>query len=90
LFEIAYDVVKRTKDRNDPDSVLAALTETQLDTIIGPISWKGGPNNPVKNVCKTPLVGGQWLKGANGYDLDLIVNPQHPDIKTNGKLKLLS
>jgi branched-chain amino acid transport system substrate-binding protein len=90
LFEIAYDVVKRTKDRNDPDSVLAALTETQLDTIIGPISWKGGPNNPVKNVCKTPLVGGQWLKGANGFDLDLIVNPQHPDIKTNGKLKLLS
>ena len=57
-------MVKRTKDRNDPKSVLAALVDTHLDTIIGPISWKGGPNNPVKNVCKTPLVGGQWNKGA--------------------------
>jgi branched-chain amino acid transport system substrate-binding protein len=62
LFEIAFDVIKRAKDLNDPEAVLAALTETQLDTIIGPISWKGGPNNPVKNVCKTPLVGGQWTK----------------------------
>jgi len=90
LFEIAFDVVKRTKDRNDPESVLAALVDTNLDTIIGPISWKGGPNNPVKNVCKTPLVGGQWNKAAGGkYDLAIIVNPQHPDIKTNGTLRLL-
>jgi len=90
LFEIAFDVVKRTKDRNDPESVLAALVDTNLDTIIGPISWKGGPNNPVKNVCKTPLVGGQWNKAAGGkYDLAIIVNPQHPYIKTNGTLRLL-
>ena len=90
LFEIAFDVVKRTKDRNDPESVLAALVDTNLDTIIGPISWKGGPNNPVKNVCKTPLVGGQWNKGAGRkFDLAIIVNPQHPDIKTNGALRLL-
>lgn len=90
LFELAFDVVKRTKDRNDPDSVLAALLDTQLDTVIGPISWKGGPNNPVKNICKTPLVGGQWNKGANGkFDLAIIVNPQHADIKTNGALRAL-
>ena len=90
LFELAFDVVKRTKDRNDPESVLAALLETDLDTIIGHVSWKGGPNNPVKNVSKTPLVGGQWNKTASGkYDLSIIVNPQHADIKTNGKLKLL-
>ena len=90
LFEIAFDVVKRTKDRNDPESVLAALLDTQLDTIIGPISWKGGPNNPVKNVCKTPLVGGQWDRSADGkFNLAIIVNPQHPEIKTDGTLKLL-
>ncbi len=90
LFELAFDVVKRTKDRNDPESVLAALLETDLDTIIGHVSWKGGPNNPVKNVSKTPLVGGQWNKTSGGkYELSIIVNPQHADIKTNGKLKLL-
>ena len=90
LFELAFDVVKRTKDRNDPESVLAALLETDLDTIIGHVSWKGGTNNPVKNVSKTPLVGGQWNKTSGGkYELSIIVNPQHADIKTNGKLKLL-
>ena len=31
---------------------------------------------PVKNVCKTPLVGGQWTKGDKGYDLVITANPQ--------------
>ena len=44
-------------------AILKALTETDHNTIVGPISWKGGQNNPVKNACKTPLVGGQWKKG---------------------------
>lgn len=89
LFEIAFDVIQRTKDLNDPESVLAALTETQLDTIIGPISWKGGPNNPVKNVCKTPLVGGQWTKAGSNYELVITNNPQQPEIPVAGKVRLL-
>ena len=89
LFEMVFDVIKRTKDVNDPESILAALTETQLDTIIGPISWKGGPNNPVKNVCKTPLVGGQWTKSDKGYDLVITNNPQAPNIPVAGKVRLL-
>ncbi len=89
LFEIAFDVVKRAKDLNDPESVLASLVETQLDTVIGPISWKGGPNNPVKNVCKTPLVGGQWTKTDKGFDLVITNNPQHPEIPTAGKVRVL-
>jgi branched-chain amino acid transport system substrate-binding protein len=89
LFELAFDVIKRTKDVNDPESVLAALTETQLDTIIGPISWKGGANNPVKNVCKTPLVGGQWTKTDKGFDLVITNNPQAPNIPVGGKLRSL-
>jgi branched-chain amino acid transport system substrate-binding protein len=90
LFELAFDVVKRCKDVNDPEAVLAALTETQLDTIIGPISWKGGPNNPVKNVCKTPLVGGQWTKTDKGFDLVITNNPQAPNISVGGKLRTLA
>lgn len=89
LFEIAFDVIQRTKDTNDPESVLAALVETQLDTIVGPISWKGGPNNPVRNVAKTPLVGGQWTKTGDTFDLVITVNPQHPNIPTGGKTRLL-
>jgi branched-chain amino acid transport system substrate-binding protein len=89
LFEMAFDVIKRTKDLNDPESVLAAITETELDTIIGPISWKAGPNVPVKNVCKTPLVGGQWTKTDKGYDLIITNNPQQPNIPVGGNLRLL-
>jgi branched-chain amino acid transport system substrate-binding protein len=89
LFELAFDIVKRTKDVNDPESVLAALVDTQLDTIVGPVSWKGGPNNPVKNVSKTPLVGGQWTKTDKGYDLVITNNPQQPNIPVGGKVRLL-
>lgn len=89
LFEIAFDVIKRAKDVNDPEAILAAIGETQLDTIIGPISWKGGPNNPVKNVCKTPLVGGQWTKTDKGLELIITNNPQHPEIPVGGKLRNL-
>lgn len=89
LLEVAIDVVKRTKDANDPESILAAITDTDLDTITGHVSWKGGPNNPVKNVSKTPLVGGQWAKKDGKYELSIIVNPEQPSIPVNGKLKLL-
>jgi branched-chain amino acid transport system substrate-binding protein len=89
IFEVAFDVVKRAKDLNDPESILAAITNTDLDTITGHISWKGGPNNPVKNVCKTPLVGGQWTKGDKGYDLVITTNVQQPNIPVGGKVKLL-
>jgi branched-chain amino acid transport system substrate-binding protein len=87
LFEIAFDVIKRAKDVNDPEAILAAIGDTQLDTIIGPISWKGGPNNPVKNVCKTPLVGGQWQKSVKGLELVITNNPQAPTIPVGGKWK---
>ena len=89
LFEIAFDVIKRTKDLNDPEAILAAIGDTQLDTIIGPIAWKGGPNNPVKNVCKTPLVGGQWTKTDKGLELIITNNPQAPNIPVGGKLRTL-
>jgi branched-chain amino acid transport system substrate-binding protein len=90
IFEVAFDVIKRAKDLNDPESILAAITETDLQTITGPISWKAGPNVPVKNVCKTPLVGGQWTKGDKGYDLMITTNVQQASIPVAGKVKLLN
>jgi branched-chain amino acid transport system substrate-binding protein len=90
IFETAFDVVKRTKDLNDPESILASIMETDLATITGQISWKGGPNNPVKNVCKTPLVGGQWTRGDKGYDLVITTNVQHPNIPVAGKVRTLN
>ena len=80
-------MIKRTADLSDPKAVLAAITATNLKTIVGPVNWTGG--GPVKNVSKTPLAGGQWNKAGGKYELSIVANPQHPDIPVGGKVKLL-
>ena len=87
LFELALDAVKRTADLTDPKAVLAAVASTNLKTIAGPVKWGGGP---VKNVSKTPILGGQWQKQGTSLDLITITNTQHPEIPVGGKLQLLS
>lgn len=86
LFEVAADVIKRASDLADPKSILDAITATDIKTIVGPVNWKAGP---VKNVQKTPLVGGQWQKVDGKSELVITTNVQHPDIPVGGKLKLL-
>ena len=55
--------------------------QTDYQSIVGPITWKGGPTNPVPNVCTTPLVGGQWEKGTKWkYDLNIVFNKTAPEI----------
>ncbi len=84
LLEVAMDVLKRTKDIDDPKSVLEAIVTTDYRSIVGPVSWKNGP---VKNVSTTPLVGGQWLKGeAFKYDIKIVNNAAYPAIPTLRKL----
>jgi branched-chain amino acid transport system substrate-binding protein len=71
LCELAADVIGRASDPTNPDKVLDSLVATNLHTIVGPVSWGNGP---VKNVCKTPLVGGQWrYTPGNPYPYDLVV-----------------
>ena len=86
LFEVAVDVLKRAK--GDRASMLDAIAKTRLDTIVGPIAWGAGP---VKNVAKTPLVGGQWRKGtAFKYDLVITDNQTAPAIPTGGKMEAMA
>jgi branched-chain amino acid transport system substrate-binding protein len=90
LFEIAADVLKRTSDPTKPDAVRDAVAATRLDTIIGRVEWSGAnlPPFAAKNVCKTPLVGGQWrLKDGGGYDLVITDNKTAPNIPTGGKME---
>ena len=78
LFEVAIDVLKRAKDIDSPEAIRDAIPQTKLDTIIGHVQWGNGP---VKNVAKTPLVGGQWVKGKNHpYDLLVVNNETAPEI----------
>jgi branched-chain amino acid transport system substrate-binding protein len=87
LFEVTLDVLKRAKDLKSPKSILAAITETNVNTIVGPIKWGNGP---VKNVTKTELVAGQWVKGPNGFELVITTNKPAPNIPVGGKLKPLA
>ena len=91
LIEVAMDVFSRTEDIDDRESVLAAVTGTQIDTIVGPVSWSGGgPSNPVPNVSTTPLVGGQWVLGGDfKYDLVIADNSLSPDIPTTATIKAI-
>lgn len=92
-IEVAIDVLKRCGDPGDPEAILNAIENTSYESIVGPISWKfGDRRNPVKNACRTPLVGGQWKAQAdkNKYDLVIVDNAQAPNIPLGGDLLPLS
>jgi len=71
LFEVAADVFTRASDPKDKEAVVTAIKATNLETIVGPVSWKNGP---VPNVAKVPLVGGQWRRSGGSYELVIVSN----------------
>jgi branched-chain amino acid transport system substrate-binding protein len=78
LFELAADVIKRAKNPTDKAMLRDAIVSTDLHTIIGHVSWTG---KPVKNVSRTPLVGGQWVRGDKyRYELIVVANTLAPEI----------
>ena len=81
IFDWAADVLKRTTNVDDKETIIAAVKSTKLDTIGGHIDftapvepagppWTPGPGHVVENVYKTPQVGGQWRKGTT-YPFEL-------------------
>jgi branched-chain amino acid transport system substrate-binding protein len=75
-----------------------AMQSVRLDynSIVGHIAWEG---KPVKNVAKTPLVGGQWVPGYKfthwiagqkfKNDLMIVNNASDASIETQWKLEPL-
>jgi branched-chain amino acid transport system substrate-binding protein len=93
LFEVAADVMARGTDAADRDAVAAAIGATSLDTIVGRIAFDGAglPPFAVKNVCKTPLVGGQWRRNADGtFALVVVDNKTAPAVPTGGTMEALT
>jgi branched-chain amino acid transport system substrate-binding protein len=90
LLEVAIDVIKRAADPKDPQAVVASIVATNLDTIAGPVRWDGAnlPPFAAKNVCKTPLVSGQWRRKPDGkFDLVIVDNQHAPNIPVGGKME---
>ena len=80
-------MLKRTGDIDKKESIRDAIAATKLETIIGLVSWTGGP---VKNVARTPLVGGQWRKGKKfKYDLLVVNNETAPGIPVESRIVAL-
>jgi branched-chain amino acid transport system substrate-binding protein len=87
LFEVAASALSRAKSLKAGD-VRDAVAATAIDSVVGPVKWGG--QGPFKNVSKTPLVLGQWVKGSN-YKVELVIvnNEAARNIPTGGTLKLL-
>jgi branched-chain amino acid transport system substrate-binding protein len=89
LFEVAIDVLKRTKDPDSPKSILEAIQTTNYNSVAGPVRFSG-PNSPNKNVSRTPMVGGQWVPGKKyKWDLVVVSNGGHPNIPIQRKIAWL-
>jgi len=96
LFEVGLSVLQRTKDIDSPASIRDSIRATDYNSIVGRIAWDG---KPVKNVCKTPLVGGQWVPGSKfkqwvagqkfQNDLVVVSNSTEPSIPTQRQLEAL-
>jgi len=87
LFEVAADTLKRAKSLKAAD-VRDAVAATNLSTVVGPVKWGG--QGPFKNVSKTPLVLGQWVKGtARKYELVIVNNQAASQIPSGGTMKLM-
>ncbi len=82
-MEVAYDVLLRAGSL-DKIAIRNAIGTTDLETIFCRIKYNAD------RYALTPLVGGQWVKNAQGgLDLLVIDNGTNPGIPTNGKLKPL-
>ncbi|SEQ20601.1 amino acid/amide ABC transporter substrate-binding protein, HAAT family [Faunimonas pinastri] len=83
LFEVVIDVLKRTEDVTDPESILKAINGTNLKTIVGPVKW---PGPQLKNISPTPVVAGQWQKHGDRLDVAIVNNGAFPDIPVDSPL----
>jgi branched-chain amino acid transport system substrate-binding protein len=87
LFEVAADALKRAKDASNK-SVRDAIVASNLSTVVGPVKWGG--KGPFKNVSKTPLVLGQWVKGKQyRHELVIVNNQAAPNIPVAGTMTLI-
>jgi branched-chain amino acid transport system substrate-binding protein len=93
LFEVASNVMGRASDITNAEGIAAAINATDMETMIGKVAWNGQgvPPFAAKNVTKTPLVGGQWRRNADGtYKLVIVDNQTAPNIPTAGVMEALA
>lgn len=86
LFDLAVDVLRRSSDPTDADSVVDAIRATQTMTTAGPADFAG---SPIASVTKSVIVGGQWAQEGDGYRLEIAANPTDHEIPITRPLQAL-
>lgn len=88
LFEVAIGALHNASDVEDPGAVRDALRDTMHQTVVGPVNFNNGP---LPNCWNTPLVGGQWRKGAK-WPLEIVIvdNAASPDIPVSDDVLAIS
>jgi branched-chain amino acid transport system substrate-binding protein len=96
LMEWFVDALKRTKNVDDKEAVLAAITSTKMETMYGPVDWSIPVDaaaqtevaHPVPNCLRMPTAGGQWLKGEKwDFEKFLVSNKYVPGAEITKKIQ---
>ncbi len=97
-YEWAVDVLKRVKNIDDKEDIIAQVRTTKLATCLGPIDFTAPidmtdlakSQHPVENVYKCPTGGAQWIKGQKfPFEPIMVSNANHPDLPVVAKVQLM-
>jgi branched-chain amino acid transport system substrate-binding protein len=88
-LEWAVDVLKRVRDVDSKEALIARVRTTRLDTCLGRLDFTvpvdttdlSKSKRPVENVYKAPVAGVQWVQGK-GFDFqpDIVANVNSRDL----------
>lgn len=88
LWEVVIDILQRAENPLDRASIRDSMKALDINTLVGPLKFGNGPH---PNVTKTPIFGGQWVKGEKyPYDLKIVDNSVSDLVSTQGKLQLIN
>ena len=81
MFDVAEAVLKASGDPKDKEKVAKAMFHLKVTTPVGHLHWgTGGAKNPVPNVVRTPIIGGQWRATKGRFKVDFLLC-EHADDK---------
>ena len=91
-FEWAVDVLKRTKNVDDKEEIIANVATTNMVTCWGPVDFTApvemGTDHPTPNVVRTLTAGGQWIKGTkHAYEIIPVSNKFAPGTAVMGEVQ---
>lgn len=87
LLDLCVDVLRRTDDATDPDSVISAIKATDAETALGRANWG---TSPIANVAKHGMFCGQWhWSESTGPRLEIATNAGFDEVQVTRPLELM-